>query len=125
MCVTAAADRSACYVAVMSTFTKRVYRMVRRVPRGRVVSYGGIAALLGHPRAARGVGQALHALEDDSDVPWWRVINRNGEISIRGVVHGARLQRALLEGEGVEFSPGGRVDWKRFGWDGEWRGRGV
>lgn len=104
---------------VMSTFTTRVYRMVRRVPRGRVVSYGGIAALLGHPRAARGVGQALHGLPDDSDVPWWRVINRNGEISIRGVVHAARLQRALLESEGVEFSRRGRVDWKRFGWNAE------
>jgi methylated-DNA-protein-cysteine methyltransferase-like protein len=107
----------------MSTFTKRVYRMVRRVPLGRVVSYGGVAALLGQPRAARGVGQALHALPDDSDVPWWRVINRNGEISIRGVVHAAQLQRALLESEGVRFSANGRVDWKRFGWDGEWRGR--
>ncbi|HEX6133773.1 MAG TPA: methylated-DNA--[protein]-cysteine S-methyltransferase [Longimicrobiales bacterium] len=107
----------------MTTFTSRVHRMVRRVPYGRVVSYGGIAALLGQPRAARGVGQALHALPDGSDVPWWRVINRNGEISIRGVPHGAQLQRALLEGEGVEFGRGGRIDWKRFGWDGEWKGR--
>lgn len=105
----------------MSTFTNRVYRMVRRVPSGRVVSYGGIAALLGQPRAARGVGQALHALPDDSDVPWWRVVNRNGEISIRGFVHGPQLQRALLEGEGVEFGGSGRIDWKRFGWDGEWK----
>jgi methylated-DNA-protein-cysteine methyltransferase related protein len=105
------------------SFTQRVYRMVRRVPRGRVVSYGGVAALLGQPRAARGVGQALHALPDGSDVPWWRVINRNGEISIRGEPHAARLQRALLEGEGVEFGANGRVDWKRFGWDGSWKGR--
>jgi methylated-DNA-protein-cysteine methyltransferase-like protein len=97
--------------------------MVRRVPPGTVVSYGGIAALLGHPRAARGVGQALRALPDDSDVPWWRVVNRNGEISIRGVVHGPQLQRALLEDEGVEFSASGRIDWKRFGWDGQWKGR--
>ena len=108
----------------MNAFTDRVHAMVRRVPRGRVVSYGGIAALLGHPRAARGVGQALHALPDETDVPWWRVINRNGEISIRGKLHGAQLQRALLEGEGVEFSGSGRVDWKRFGWDGQ-SGRGT
>ena len=100
----------------MSTFTERVYAMVRRVPRGQVVSYGGIAALLGHPRAARGVGQALRALPDDADVPWWRVINRNGEISIRSDFHAPQLQRALLEGEGVEFGGNGRVDWKRFGW---------
>ena len=103
----------------MSTFTERVYAMVRRVPRGQVVSYGGIAALLGHPRAARGVGQALRALPDDADVPWWRVINRNGEISIRGDFHAPQLQRALLEGEGVEFGANGRVDWRRFGWDGQ------
>jgi methylated-DNA-protein-cysteine methyltransferase-like protein len=103
----------------MNTFTERVYRMVRRVPHGRVVSYGGIAALLGQPRAARGVGQAVHALPDGSDVPWWRVINRNGEISIRGVPHGAQLQRTLLRGEGVRFDRRGRIDWKRFGWTGE------
>jgi len=97
-------------------FTERVYQMVRKVPRGRVVSYGGVAALLGQPRAARGVGQALHALPDESDVPWWRVVNRNGEISIRGVLHGAALQRQLLRSEGVRFSRAGRIDWRRFGW---------
>ena len=107
----------------MSTFTERVYAMVRRVPHGQVVSYGGVAALLGSPRAARGVGQALRSLPDDSDVPWWRVINRNGEISIRGTMHGAQLQRFLLEREGVRFSAAGRVDWKRYGWDGIWEGR--
>ena len=92
--------------------------MVRRVPKGRVVSYGGIAALLGHPRAARGVGGALSALDEtNSDVPWWRVINRNGEISIKGHIHGgASLQRRLLQKEGVRFNRNGRVDWKKFGW---------
>lgn len=103
------------------SFTDRVYRTVRRVPRGRVVSYGGVAAMLGHPRAARGVGQALHALPDESDVPWWRVVNRNGEISIRGIPHGAQLQRVLLEREGIRFDDAGRIDWRRFGWDGESR----
>jgi methylated-DNA-protein-cysteine methyltransferase-like protein len=100
----------------MSDFTNRVYDLVRRVPHGRVVSYGGIAAMLGTPRAARGVGQALHALDVDSDVPWWRVINRNGEISNP---HAPRLQRALLLREGVRFDRRGRVDWKRFGWSGD------
>ncbi len=97
-------------------FTSRVWGMVRLVPYGRVVSYGGIAALLGQPRAARGVGGALAALHDDSDVPWWRVINRNGEISIKGPMHGAAIQRMLLEREGVRFGPTGRIDWSRFGW---------
>ena len=97
-------------------FTERVYTLVRRVPRGRVISYGGVAALLGQPRAARGVGQALHALPDETDVPWWRVVNRNGEISIRGVLHGAARQRQLLRSEGVRCNRAGRIDWKRFGW---------
>lgn len=97
-------------------FSDRVYALVRLVPYGRVVSYGGAAALLGHPRAARGVGGALSALPDDTDVPWWRVVNRNGEISIKGPVHGAARQRALLLAEGVRFGPGDRIDWTRFGW---------
>jgi methylated-DNA-protein-cysteine methyltransferase-like protein len=88
------------------------------VPRGRVVSYGGVAAILGAPRAARGVGQALSALPEGSDVPWWRVINSRGEISIKGRIHGAALQRTLLRAEGVRFDRAGRVDWKKFGWDG-------
>ncbi|CAN5894383.1 MGMT family protein [soil metagenome] len=104
-----------------TSFTERVYAMVGRVPRGRIVSYGGVGALLGQPRAARGVGQALHALPDESDVPWWRVVNRNGEISIRGFPHAAQLQRAMLEAEGVRFDGHGRADWKRFGWDGQSR----
>ena len=95
-------------------FAKRVYRQVRQVPPGRIVSYGGVAALLGVPRAARGVGQALNTLPEGSDVPWWRVVNRNGEISIPD----ARrfVQRALLEAEGVRFGRGGRIDWKEYGW---------
>ncbi|HKJ93699.1 MAG TPA: MGMT family protein [Longimicrobiales bacterium] len=99
------------------SFSERVYDMVRRVPYGKVASYGGIAALLGTPRAARGVGRALHALPDGSDVPWWRIINGRGEISIRGFVHGPQLQRALLEDEGVEFDQEGRTDFQRFGWE--------
>jgi methylated-DNA-protein-cysteine methyltransferase-like protein len=108
----------------MPRFADRVYSVVRRVPRGRVVSYGGVAALLGAPRAARAVGTALCSLPDDSGVPWWRVINRNGEISIRCMVHGPRIQRALLEAEGVRFDAHGRVDWARFGWNGKGYRRG-
>jgi len=102
----------------MTPFTERVYAVVRAVPRGRIVSYGGVAALLGQPRAARGVGGALHALPEEHDVPWWRVVNRNGEISIKGVEHGPALQRALLEAEGVRFDRHGRIDWEAYGWNG-------
>jgi len=99
-------------------FAERVYAAVRAIPHGHVASYGGVAAVMGVPRAARAVGTALCALADESDVPWWRVVNRNGEISIKCTIHGPALQRALLEGEGVTFNASGRIDWNRFGWDG-------
>ena len=98
------------------SFAERTYALVRRVPRGQVVSYGGVAAMLGSPRAARGVGWALGALTPDTDVPWWRVVNRNGQISIKGSPGLPALQRSLLEREGVVFGPGERIDWERFGW---------
>ena len=101
-------------------FFDRVYAVVRMIPRGKVASYGQIAALLGHPRAARTVGWALNALRDNDidDVPWQRVINSQGRISISRADLGADLQQALLEEEGVEFDPRGYVDLKRFGWEG-------
>jgi len=102
----------------MSGFFAQVYRLVRRVPSGKVISYGAIAAMLGHPRAARTVGWALHSLPDGSDVPWHRVINSQGRISTSCWEHSAGLQRALLEAEGIEFDPRGYVDWARFGWKG-------
>lgn len=108
---------------VRASFTERVWRLVRKCPRGRIVSYGGVAAILGTPRAARGVGQALKALPDDTDVPWWRVVNRNGEISIRSAEYAPALQRALLEAEGVKFDVRGRIDWRKFGWNGRSRNR--
>ena len=98
------------------SFSQRVLRVVRRIPPGRVVSYGDVAALLGTPRAARGVGHALCSLADNTTVPWWRVVNRNGEISTKCTHHNAPLQRVLLEAEGVRFDRAGRIDWKRWGW---------
>ena len=100
----------------MTSFNARVYSMVRRIPYGEVASYGDIAARLGAPRAARGVGYALSALPEGSDVPWWRVVNRYGEISIPHL--GGRLQRMLLEQEGVRLGKAGRVDLKRYRWEG-------
>ena len=101
-------------------FFERVYRVVRQIPRGKVASYGQIAALLGHPQAARTVGWALNALRDGEidDVPWQRVINSQGRISISRIDLGADLQHALLEQEGIVFDERDRVDMKRFGWEG-------
>jgi methylated-DNA-protein-cysteine methyltransferase related protein len=100
------------------SFHQAVRAMVRRIPRGRATSYGAVAACLGAPRAARGVGYALSALPSDTDVPWWRVVNRNGEISIKGAPGLDVLQRTLLEKEGVRFDARGRIDLERFGWEG-------
>lgn len=106
-------------------FFDRVYRLVRQVPRGKVISYGAIARMLEHPHAARTVGWALHSLppasggdESEGDVPWWRVINSQGRISTTCREHAANIQRELLEAEGVEFDEYGYVDWDRFGWEG-------
>lgn len=100
---------------------ERVYRVVRRIPSGRVASYGQVAAIAGMPRAARQVGYALHALEFESDVPWHRVLNARGEISARGPSEVVPLQRSRLESEGVVFEKNGRIDLARF----VWRPRGA
>jgi methylated-DNA-protein-cysteine methyltransferase-like protein len=99
-----------------SDFARAVVRVVRRVPYGRVISYGGVAAMAGRPRAARAVGSVMQALPDEDPVPWWRVINAQGGISPGGSLHRAQVQRALLEAEGVRFGRQGRVDWERYGW---------
>lgn len=93
----------------------RIYDAVRRIPRGRVATYGGVAAAAGIPGQARQVGYALAALDDDSSVPWHRVVNARGQVSARsGGFAAERLQRALLESEGVRFDEGGCIDLDRF-----------
>ncbi len=102
--------------ANVSSFARAVMRAVKRIPRGRVASYGDIAAAIGSPQSARAVGSALQALPDDANAPWWRVINGRGTISPGGGLHRARLQRELLEHEGVRFDRTGRTDFATFGW---------
>jgi methylated-DNA-protein-cysteine methyltransferase related protein len=110
------ADSKASAKPVSSTYS-RIYRTVKKIPRGRVATYGQIARLAGFPRHARLVGYALHALRSDVDpsVPWHRVINAKGEISL-DEFSGADLQRKLLQAEGVIFDRRHRVDLERFGW---------
>jgi methylated-DNA-protein-cysteine methyltransferase-like protein len=95
---------------------ERIYAAVRRVPRGRVATYGQIAELAGLPGGARQVGYALHALRDHHDVPWQRVVNARGSVSARSIPGPEEMQRALLEDEGVEFGLGGRIDLGRYRW---------
>lgn len=103
---------------VVSRFFEQVYRVVRLVPPGRVATYGQIAALLGQPHAARTVGWAMHALPAGSDVPWHRVINAQGRISISGKGQVADRQQSRLESEGVVFDSNGRVDLRIYQWEG-------
>jgi len=94
----------------------RILRVVRSVPKGRVVTYGQVARLAGLPGHARLVGYALHALREGTRVPWQRVINAKGEVSLRAEPGREGLQRAILEREGVRFDARGRVDLARFRW---------
>jgi methylated-DNA-protein-cysteine methyltransferase related protein len=103
----------------VNPFYRRIYRVVRHIPKGRVATYGVVARLAGRPGAARTVGWALSALSDDSDVPWWRVLNAAGRISLAAHDRGAVVQRALLLREGVKFAPGGTVNLTMFGWPAE------
>ncbi len=96
---------------------RRIYAVVAAIPAGRVATYGQIAALAGLPGHARQVGYALHALPEESAVPWQRVINARGEISLRAHAGYEGYQRFLLEEEGVELDRAGRVDLDRFRWD--------
>ena len=96
-----------------STFFTRVYALVRRVPRGRVVTYGQIARALGAPGAARTVGWAMRVCPEH--VPWHRVINARGEISLRPTT-GYHEQRARLKAEGVRINRAGKIDLKKYLW---------
>jgi methylated-DNA-protein-cysteine methyltransferase-like protein len=89
---------------------------IRKIPRGRVATYGQIAELAGLDGHARQVGYALHNLPARSSVPWHRVVNSRGEISPRSVGDSHELQRMLLEAEGVELDLRDRIDLKRFQW---------
>jgi methylated-DNA-protein-cysteine methyltransferase-like protein len=96
-----------------STFFSRVYILVRKIPRGRVVTYGQIARALGAPGAARTVGWAMRV--SPAHVPWHRVINARGEISLRPTT-GYHEQHARLKAEGVRISRAGKIDLNKYGW---------
>jgi methylated-DNA-protein-cysteine methyltransferase related protein len=93
-----------------------IYDVVVQIPRGRVATYGQIAELAGIPRQPRRVGYALSALPKKSGVPWHRVINARGEISIRSGGGQDPVQRRLLKQEGIIFDRAGRISLDRFRW---------
>lgn len=108
-------------------FHRLVHRVVRRIPRGKVATYGQIAAILGQPRGARAVGMALGALRGAAveEVPWQRVIGAAGRCTHRDGFQ-AGIQREMLEAEGVAFDHRGYVDFATVRWKGprrEWATR--
>ncbi|MGD0807176.1 MAG: MGMT family protein [Anaerolineales bacterium] len=98
----------------MSELYEKIYSTIRKIPRGKVATYGQIARLAGLGPHARLVGYALHALTPEKRVPWHRVVGAGGKISLRR--EGMAIQRKLLESEGVEFTEGGKIALSRFGW---------
>ena len=97
------------------TAYQRIYRVVRRVPRGRVATYGQIAEMA-NASGPRQVGYALHALPEGHDVPWHRIINARGMISLDSGIGGGNLQRGLLEAERIVFDERGRINLERYQW---------
>lgn len=97
-------------------FTRQVKAILRRIPRGRVATYGQIAALAGRESAARGVAWVLHSSSDPAGLPWHRVIGGKGRISL-GRGRGFEEQKKRLVAEGIVVGRGGRVDLKRYRWE--------
>jgi methylated-DNA-protein-cysteine methyltransferase related protein len=88
---------------------QRIYAVVRRIPKGRVATYGQVAALAGIAGHARQVGYALHALPQGTTVPWHRVVNASGGISARSMPGAELIQQQLLAREGIRLNARGRV----------------
>jgi methylated-DNA-protein-cysteine methyltransferase-like protein len=101
----------------LSPSYRRIYAVVRRIPRGRVATYGQVASLAGLAGHARQVGYALHALAKGTALPWHRVINAKGEVSRRRRPGDELSQRMLLEREGIRFDGRGRVALGRLRWN--------
>lgn len=101
------------------SFFERVYAVVERIPRGKVLSYGDVARLAGSPRSSRQVGWALHVNPRPGEIPCHRVVFKNGTVSSGFAFGGPQVQRAMLQAEGVEFSEDGAIDMEKFRWEAE------
>jgi len=99
----------------LASFNDKVLKIVRRIPKGKLLTYGQVAAMAGSPRAARIVGGILFRLGPDSRLPWQRVVNAQGGISTFRVGSGER-QTALLKAEGLRFNRAGRINLKLYQW---------
>lgn len=96
-------------------FKEKVYKVVGEIPKKKVVSYGQVAAACGSPRAARQVGWMLRLLDGSDEIPWWRVINNAGYISIKGnFVSTPLIQKKKIESEGIPVSDDFRIDIEKY-----------
>lgn len=100
----------------MTEFTKKVIGVVKKIPKGKVATYGQIAKLAGKPQGTRGVVWILSSSSASNDLPWHRVINAKGKISFPEMTEHWIRQKGLLEREGILFSEGRVVDLKKFQW---------
>ncbi len=99
-------------------FIQRVIALIKKIPRGKVATYGSIATMAGDPRGARQVVRALHSSSRKHRLPWFRVINSKGLISLPPGA-GYEEQRARLEREKIVFKPNGSIDLKNYLWTGK------
>lgn len=99
----------------VSPFTQRVIDLIAAIPKGNVATYGGIAAMAGSPRGARQVVRVLHTCSRKEGLPWHRVVNREGKISL-SEIQGYERQKTLLEKEDVLFDNHDKIDLKTYLW---------
>jgi len=98
-----------------SSFTERVKDIIKKIPRGKVATYGQIAAYAGNPRGARQVVRILHSSSGKDKLPWHRVVNRQGRIGLKPS-HGYEIQRELLRKEGIRFDKNDTIDFDLYLW---------
>ena len=103
----------------MDGFFSKVYEIVRQIPRGKVTTYGAIAAMCGNKRMSRQVGWALHVNPEPYVTPCHRVVNRNGQLAGAFAFGGKNVQRDLLVAEGVEFLDDNTVNLATHMWEGQ------
>ena len=103
----------------MKGFNKAVYEAVKRVPAGKVSTYGDIARAIGAPRCARQVGWALHVNPEQGVMPCHRIVFKDGSLASGFAFGGPEVQRAMLESEGVEVSADDKINLEKFRWEGD------
>ena len=101
---------------MIKTSTRQAVNIIRNIPEGRVLTYGMVAALAGKPRGARQISRILHSMSKKYNLPWHRIVNSKGKISLKQS-RGYELQKALLESEGIKFSKTDTIDLKLYSWN--------